>query len=243
MAGLRPFAPGDRLRRIDWRTSLRTRELHVVSTLSDLDAQVFVMMDVVQEAGAPAAFDEVPSALDTSVRAAAAIAGHYLGRGDRVGLVEHGHAARWLRPAAGRRHHLTILEWLLDVRPVRGAAVASGVEQRIPPRALLIVLTPLVDARSAEMLGHYARGGRSVVAIDTLPPDILAAFDADGRTVPTAAPWIREDPATAIAARLFRYDRANTIAALRERGVPVVAWRGPGSLDDVLRLMSAVPRR
>jgi hypothetical protein len=45
------------------------------------------------------------------------------------------------------------------------------------------------------------------------------------------------------AARLWRYDRANTIAQLRDHGVPVVAWNGPGSLDDVLRQMSRVAAR
>ncbi len=244
MAGVRPFAPGDRLRRIDWRISLRTRELHVVSTLSDRDTPVFVLIDVVQEAGTPASIRESPSALDTAVRAAAAIANHYLHRGDRVGLLEHGHTARYLRPGSGHRHYLAVLEWLLDVRPTRGAAVDSRVDDpRIPPRALLIVLTPLVDARSMTMLAQLARSGRSVIAVDTMPPAIMAAIDAPPSVRPAAAPWIRDGDYMQSAARLWRYERANTIAQLREHGVPVVPWTGPGSLDDVLRQMSAVPIR
>ncbi len=244
MAGVRMFAPGDRLRRIDWRISLRTRELHVVSTLSDRDTQVFVLIDVMQEAGTPASIGSAPSALDTAVRAAAAIANHYLHRGDRVGLLEHGHAARYLRPGAGHRHYLTALEWLLDVRPVRGAAVEAQMnDQRIPPRALLIVLTPLVDRRSMAMLAQFARSGRSVIAIDTMPPAIMDAISAPARVRPAAAPWLRDGEYTLSAARLWRYERANTIAQLREHGVPVVPWTGPGSLDDVLRQMSAVPAR
>ena len=51
LAGVRPFAPGDRLRRIDWRVSLRTRDLHVASTLSDRDAEVVLLLDVLGEVG------------------------------------------------------------------------------------------------------------------------------------------------------------------------------------------------
>jgi uncharacterized protein (DUF58 family) len=244
MAGVRAFAPGDRLRRIDWRISLRTRQLHVVSTLSDRDTPVFVLIDVIHEAGTPDAFDAPPTALDNAVRAAAAIANHYLNRGDRVGLLEHGHAARYLRPAAGRRHYLAALEWLLDVRPIRGATVPENVnDHRIPPQALLIVLTPMVDVRSTAMLARLASTGRSVIAIDTMPPAIIESIGVTTRKPPAATPWLRNAPLMPSAARLWRYDRANTIAQLRDHGVPVVAWAGPGSLDDVLRQMSRVVAR
>jgi len=186
MAGVRPFTAGDRLRRIDWRISLRTRQLHVVSTLSDRDTTVFVLIDVAAEAGTPGAFD------GRADRAGQLGTG---GRRDRrplpapgatgVGLLEHGYAARALRPAAGHRHYLTALEWLLDVRPTRGAAVTDS-DHRIPPQALLIVLTPLIDGRSTAMLTRLARTGRSLIAIDTMPAghprgDHRIRSDAAGR--------------------------------------------------------------
>ena len=37
------------------------------------------------------------------------------------------------------------------------------------------------------------------------------------------------------AGRLWRLERTNTLGQLREHGVPVVAWAGAGSLDQVLR--------
>ncbi len=238
LAGIRQFAPGDRLRRIDWRVSLRTRELHVAATLSERDAEIVVLLDVLQEAGRS---NDAASALDTSVRAAGAIARHYLYRGDRVGFLEFGYAARHLRSGAGHRHYLTALEWLLDVRSVRGSAFTlTPARDRIPPRALLIVLTPLVSPASAAMLAGYARSGRSVVAVDTMPPEFMAAIDQSTSRVPAIAPWLRDGPYTSVAARLWRYERANTISGLREHGLPVVPWTGPGSLDDVLRQMSRI---
>nr|WP_040479327.1 DUF58 domain-containing protein [Longispora albida] len=230
LAGIRQFSTGDRLRRIDWRTSLRTRELHVAHTLSDRDAELVLLLDVLNEAGNPAA---APTVLDTTVRAAAGIAQHYLGCGDRVSMVEYGARARRLRAGSGRRHYLAALEWLLDVRP-GGTEFdpVDGLFNRyvLPNSALVVVLTPLLEARSAGLLARLARAGRSVVAIDTLPPGIRPVTDS---------PW------GDIANRLWHLDRENTVGELLEHGVPFVPWAGAGSLDQVLRdvsRMAAAPR-
>ncbi|WP_433316036.1 DUF58 domain-containing protein [Micromonospora sp. CA-269861] len=223
LAGVRVFAPGDRLRRIDWRVSLRARQLHVAATLSDRDAEVVVLLDVLAEAGRSGGVDGAASVLDTTVRATAAIAEHYLHRGDRVSLLEYGPAARRLRPAAGRRQYLTVLEWLLDVRV--HASAHEPYDQVFGPQllssdALVVVLTPLLDERSAQMLARLARGGRFVVAVDTLPTDLASPKDRG---------WAE------VAYGLWRLDREIMIGQLREHGVPVVRWAGAGSLDQVLR--------
>lgn len=223
LAGVRVFAPGDRLRRVDWRVSLRARQLHVAATLSDRDAEVVVLLDVLAEAGRSGGVDGAASVLDTTVRATAAIAEHYLHRGDRVSLLEYGPGARRLRPAAGRRQYLTVLEWLLDVHAE--AAQHEPYDQVFGPQllssdALVVVLTPLLDERSAQMLARLARAGRFVVAVDTLPADL---------TPPKDRGWAE------VAYRLWRLDRETMIGQLREHGVPVVRWAGAGSLDQVLR--------
>jgi uncharacterized protein (DUF58 family) len=226
LAGVRPFAPGDRLRRIDWRVSLRTRDLHVASTLSDRDAEVLLLLDVLGEAGASGGVKGRASVLDTTVRAAAAIAEHYLQRGDRVSLMEYGSSARRLRAATGRRQYLTVLEWLLDVRADTGD---QGPHEHVfgahhvSSDALVVVLTPLVDPRSADMLAGLSQSGRYTVAVDTLPA---------GAAPPTRSTW------TPLATRLWRIERENVLGRLREHGVPVVTWAGAGSLDLVLRDVS-----
>ncbi|WP_446218401.1 DUF58 domain-containing protein [Micromonospora sp. IBHARD004] len=223
LAGVRVFAPGDRLRRIDWRVSLRARQLHVAATLSDRDAEVVVLLDVLAEAGRSGGVNGPASVLDTTVRAAAAIGEHYLHRGDRVAMLEYGPAARRLRPATGRRQYLTVLEWLLDVHAE--SSPHEPYDQVFGPQvlsadALVVVLTPLLDERSAQMLARLARGGRFVVAVDTLPADLPP---------PKERGWAE------VAYRLWRLDRDTMIGQLREHGVPVVRWAGAGSLDQVLR--------
>lgn len=226
LAGVRVFTPGDRLRRIDWRVSLRAKQLHVAATLSDRDAEVVLLLDVLAEAGRSGGITGAASVLDTTVRAAAAIGEHYLHRGDRVAMLEFGPTARRLRPATGRRQYLTVLEWLLDVRaeswPHEAYEQVFG-PQLLSSDALVVVLTPLLDERSAQMLAQLARSGRFVVAVDTLPADLPP---------PKSRGW------SEVAFRLWRLDRDVMIEQLREHGVPVVRWAGAGSLDQVLRDVS-----
>jgi uncharacterized protein (DUF58 family) len=233
-AGVRRYGPGDRPRRIDWRVTLRTGELHVAHTYSDRDAEVVVLLDVLQEAGRSGGLTGPASVVDTSVRAAAAIAEHYLRQGDRVGLVEYSGRPRHLRVAGGRRHLYAVLDWLLKTRASRGAGdpPVFGVNPAlIPNSALVIVLTPLLGPQSVSLIATLARAGRSVVAVDTL--GTLAERPA------VVSPWAE------VAFRLWRLERENLVGLLREAGVPVTAWAGTGSLDDVLRdmaRMAAAPR-
>ena len=46
------------------------------------------------------------------------------------------------------------------------------------------------------------------------------------------------DAAGALAWRIRLLERSRELRAVRAAGVPVVAWRGPGSLDQVLRDLS-----
>jgi uncharacterized protein (DUF58 family) len=223
LADVRPFAAGDRLRRINWRVSRRTGELHVNATWSDRDAEVVLLLDVRQEAGASGGVDGAASVLDATVRAAAAITEHYTHQGDRVSLVEYGSRLRRLRAGTGRQHYLAALEWLVAVdrfpsgfgpgdRLVTGGLRGTG--------ALVVVLTPLLDQDSANLLATLARAGRWLVAVDTLP---------DRLRWPVRGEW------STAGRRLWWLERENTVGRLRGVGVPVEPWRGAGSLDAMLR--------
>lgn len=223
LADVRQFQAGDRLRRINWRVTQRTGLLHVNATLADRDAEVVLVLDVRHEAGSSGGVGGASSVLDATVRAAAAITEHYAQQGDRVALVEYGSRLRRLRAGTGRRHLLSALEWLSAVQTNPTGLVPgdrlllNGLQ---PPTALVIVLTPLLDQDSANLLATLVRAGRSPMAVDTLPERL--------RPVRTSE-W------TAAGFRLWQLERANTIGRLRGVGVPVEPWRGPGSLDLMLR--------
>jgi hypothetical protein len=62
-----------------------------------------------------------------------------------------------------------------------------------------------------------------VLVVDTLPDQVGALAPAD------------TDPQVAdLAWRLRRTEREQFLTALAREGCPVVKWRGPGTLDDVL---------
>lgn len=227
ISGVRQYGPGDRLRRVDWRVTLRTRELHVAHTLSDRDAEVVVLLDVLHEAGRSGGIRGSASVVDTSVRAAAAIAEHYLRQGDRVAMLEFSGDPRHLRMAGGRRQLRAVLDWLMDTRATEGAGdpPVFGIDPYlIPNSALVVVLTPLLGSQSADMIATLAQAGRAVVAVDTLG-------DLAKRPI-VGSQW------TEVAQRLWRLERENTIGQLREAGVPVAVWAGAGTLDQVLRDMA-----
>jgi uncharacterized protein (DUF58 family) len=230
IAGVRPFAPGDRLRRVNWRVSQRTDRLHVTSTYSDLDAEVVLCLDSRHDLGEPPA-----SSLDVAVRAAAAIAEHYLRHGDRVGLLDLGRADRRVRAGNGQAHLIALLDLLLDVRELGRQATSERYQGRLatelprllPRRALVIALTPLAGEAIFELLGTLGRRGAAVVVVDTLPATARPAENSR---------W------TSLAFRLWRLERDAGIDRLAGLGVPVVPWVGPGSLDAVLRDVSQAAR-
>jgi len=223
LADVRRFQTGDRLRRINWRVTRRTGELHVNATWSDRDAEVVLLLDVRHEAGVSGGVGGAASVLDATVRAAAAITEHYSHQGDRVALLEFGSRLRRLPAGTGRTHFLSALEWLVTVDRF---PTGFGPGDRLVTRglagtgALVIVLTPLLDQDSANLLATLVRAGRSLVAVDTLPEQVRP---------PVRSEW------TEAARRLWWLERANTVGRLRGVGVPVEPWRGAGSLDLMLR--------
>ena len=226
-AGVRPFAPGDRLRRIHWPVSLRTGELHVTTTYSDRDTEVVLVLDSAVEVGHSAGPDAA-SNLDIAVRAATSIAEHYLRNGDRVGVLDLGAAGRAVRLRTGQAHLFRILETLLDVRAATTSepAIARALA-RIPSRALVILLSPLLGTEAAAQAAGLSRAGRTVLVVDTLPSEVV---------------WAEPGPWLDLAWRLKLLERDNLARALAESGVPVVPWRGSGSLDAVLVGLSRTSR-
>ena len=147
-ADTRQFVPGDRLRSVNWRASARRGELIVNERHPDRNADVVLFLDSFAEARSD---DEADGTLELAVRAAATLAGRYLERRDRVGLVTFGGILRWLEPGGGLVQRYRLIDALLetgvefsyawkDVNIIPGAdAAAEGARDRgdaAPRRAL-----------------------------------------------------------------------------------------------------------
>ncbi|MGA9276191.1 DUF58 domain-containing protein [Ilumatobacter sp.] len=230
-SGIRPFQTGDRLRRINWQRSLRNGELHVTSTYSDQDSHVALFVDALADFGPSEGIDGAASSLDTTVRAAGAIAEHFLLRGDRVSLHVFGSRGRaTLPPGSGRSHLRRILDRLAMLEPDPSRTGAFRVSRAaIPGDALAIMLSPLISPVALERAATIVSHGLTAAVVDTLPTDVH-----DGHDTTTELAW-----------RIRLLERRREVRVIEEIGVPVIAWRGPGSLDPFLRELarrSAAPR-
>ncbi len=218
-AEVRPFRTGDRLRRINWKVSSRTGELHVTSTWADRDTHVLLLLDTDIDLGASGGVDGRSSSLDIAVRAAAAIAQHYLRSGDRVGLLDLGRRVRDIRAGSGRRHLRRVLDALVVAEPAPAHNAELLRVRPVEAGAMVVAFSPLVGQHGRAHVLSLAQHGHIVIVVDTLPPD----------PPPITSPW------DALAQRVRTMERQADIDHLAELGVPVVPWRGPGTLDDVLR--------
>ncbi len=229
-ATIRPFVVGDRLRRIHWPTSLRSGELHVTTTYADQDAHVALVVDAFSDLGPREGLDGRPTSLDLTVRASASLADHYLGTGDRVSLrVLGAQGIPRLSPRGGSVQSRRILDTLARVEPASDRDPVLGqLTEGMTSGSLVVVLTPLVHPAMAGAAAAIAARGLTTVVVDTMPEHLWA--DAD-------------DVYLALAWRLRRLDRDEQIHRLGTLGVPVVPWRGPGSLDEVLRGAARRSRR
>jgi uncharacterized protein (DUF58 family) len=160
--------------------------------------------------------------LDLAVRAAGSLALHYLREKDRVGLVSFGGVLNWLTASSGLTQLYRVVDSLLDAEIVLSYAWKGiGVlpPRTLPPRALVLALSPLLDERSVTaLLDLRARGfDLAIIEISPLP------FAEPGRSEPEQ-----------LAYRLWEMRREGLRARYAALGVPVVEWREDVPLQAVL---------
>jgi uncharacterized protein (DUF58 family) len=223
--GVRPFAPGDRRRDVDWRTSAKHQRLFVRQYADERSVDLALLLDVGADAGVPGR-----STLDLTVRAATGLANSYLRIHDRVGVVTLGGWTRWLVPDSSVRQLHRIAELVMDVRG-DDPTVESGIE-RVPrsvlkPGTFVVVLSPMLDRRVLDAVEDLHGRGLGMLVVDVL------------LTEPDVGPLTG---LTGLALRVWRLEREAVRAELSRIGVPVIQWDGTGDLSDpLLHAMRAVP--
>lgn len=227
-ASIRPFHAGDKLRRINWRVSLRSDSLHVVTARAEQDAGVLLVVDALADHGRSGGVDGRASSLDVTVRAAAAVAEHHIRSGDRVSMRVIGPGHQVVGHGTGQRHLRKLLGTLARVRPGEPRDLAPDrLQLRATAGTVVIVLSPMLADAIGTATALLARRGLAVMVVDTLPDDVVAAVIEGTDPVVADLAW-----------RMRRVDREQQLARLATLGCPVVAWRGPGTLDDVMRRLA-----
>jgi uncharacterized protein (DUF58 family) len=213
-----PFAPGDRLRRIDWKATARharaPADLFVRRTDALADATVVIVLDSRDDVGEQvaewsrnAADAKGISALDLAREAASSIAAAYIQAGDRVGLQDLSSRRRLITHSGGYRH----LARLLRAIEITGPSTVPFDHQRppiMPSGALVYVLSSLLDDKAPRLALSWRRNGHRVIAVDVLPP---ARFDRSTRY-------------ERLAHRIVMMERADRIRGLQAGGVELLRW-------------------
>jgi uncharacterized protein (DUF58 family) len=226
-ADIREWTPGDRVRQINWRASARRgSSLLVNEQHPERTTDVVLFLDTFSDVDT----EDERGTFDMTVRAAASLAHLYLQRKDRVGLVSFGGSLSWLMPASGTQQLYRIVDSLLQMNIVLSFA-SKGVDilppRTLPPRALIIALSPLLDPRSAAALLDLRARGFDLVVIEVSP-----------------VPFVRPagDGLSDLSYRLWRLTRESLRARYEHAGVPVIEWIDGVPLNIPLEEVAAFRR-
>ena len=235
------FAPGDRLRRIDWRVTARRAQapgdLYVRRSFSTADATVLVVMDsrdevatLVSSRGGSGLALDLPTSLDVAREAASSIVSGYIATGDRVGFRDLAGSTRLIAPAGGTAQLNRVLSAIARTRPI-GAPQRRLRAPVIPAGAMVYVLSTFLDGEAARMAELWRVSGHRVIVVDTF--------------LPTPSDGLRPEQLAAL--RIVQLEREARILGLGALGVDVIRWsrtdgRSPELQLRVLSRMSGRPR-
>jgi uncharacterized protein (DUF58 family) len=215
-ADIRSYVPGDQLRTVNWPVSARRGRLHVTQRLTDRSADVVVLID-----GYPQPVGPATASTERTVRGAAQVVQTALRSGDRAGIVAlGGRRPRWLGADIGQRQFYRVLDTVLaagdEFETTTGTLAPRAA---IPPGAIVVAFSTLLDTEFALSLIDLRRRGHVVVAVDVLQGSPFAA---------------QQDP---LVDRMWTLQRSAMYRDMGTVGVDVVAWQTDRTLDQSMRLV------
>jgi uncharacterized protein (DUF58 family) len=216
-ADIRPFRAGDRVRQINWRATARRGAPQVNERHPEHSSDVVLLLDTFEEAR-----DQAGGTLDSAVRAAAALARAHLARRDRVGLVDFGGTLHWLEPGFGTTQLYRIIDALLasDIAFSYAWRNVDSIPLRVlPPGALVLAISPLLDKRSVALVTELRRRGCDLTVIEVSPLDHVSPG-------PSAA--------DRVAYELWRLQREALRTRLQSLGIAVAVWDRDDNLGPAI---------
>lgn len=216
---LREYRIGDDVRQVDWKATARRGAPVVRLSRPEQNQVMLLFLDCGRHlAGRIHDRRKLDFAVDATLRLAQA----GLAQGDRVGLVRFATRVQSLVPPQRGRAHLQTLATALYRAEASleesdyGAAMDQAFRQ-LKTRALVVVLTDLVDPESARQL---------VARVSTLRPRhlplVISLLDEDVTRAALSIPRSLDAAYVRSAAERLELDARKTVARLRQQGAQVV---------------------
>jgi len=226
---LRPVAPGDTRRQVNWRATARSGRLLANDFLADRTGDLLIVLDV-----RATSLGLVPDLQLLSISRAAAlgIATAFLREKARVGVAVYGEFLSVVPLGSGRAHGYRIERFLDAARISRAVGpderLAVSLRRYYPPGLSALLITPFADDESVEVLPHLRHRGFTPVVLSPSPIPLLVR------------PIDRQDEDDRLAERLMHLVRRRRMSAVW-REAPVLDWENYWSLAG-LRGLFAGPR-
>jgi uncharacterized protein (DUF58 family) len=203
---VRPYAPGDSMNRIHWKSTARHGEIQVKEFDLEQTADAWIVLDL-QRGIQTGKGDE--STVEAAVRAAASVADKALQENRSVGMTVNVGRTAFLPPDRGSRQHLKIMQLLASVEadsstPLVETLIATV--GRLRRGMTAVIITPSLDPSWVRPLAALRTRGVACVVL-TLD---AAAYDRAAHPIPTftvegGPPPPEDDEETAKRARALRH--------------------------------------
>jgi len=232
---VRPYAPGDSMNRIHWKSTARHGEIQVKEFDLEQTSDAWIFLDLERRVQRGKGDD---STVEVAVRAAASIADRALLENRAVGLTTIGHRTAVLPADRGGRQHLKIMQLLAAVdgdgaTPLSEALIAGL--PRLRRGMTAVVITASHDRSWIRPLAALRARGVACVTV-VLDGPAFAAADLTARHGPASSRRSTSDPLTAGATGVAS-DRAGsdarpaggaaTATAVAPATAPVATGRPP----------------
>ena len=204
---VRPWAPGDSMNRIHWKTTARHGEIQVKEFDLETTADAWIILDLQREVQTGRGEE---STVEAGIRVAASIADKAISENRSVGMTVNGHRMAIVPADRGARQHLKIMQLLAAVDGDSSTPldeVLVNTLSRLRRGMTAIVITPSLATSWVRPLATFRNRGIGCVAV-TLDAD---AYDRHAREVDArlnGRPPFELDAAT-------REQRAQRVRALR----------------------------
>jgi len=151
---IRLYAPGDDVKKIDWKVSARQRKTYVKEFTEEREICIYVLVDL-------SGSDAFPAKMDLIYQLVGSLALSAHKNGDKVALLLFtSRVERYIPPKKGRNHAMLVLDALLNHQPAeKGTSIRTALEflnSVMKKRGIVFLISDFLDAGYEQMLSVIA---------------------------------------------------------------------------------------